>query len=319
MLSRRVAVTLTAIGAAQLAFGAPAGAAQLASGAAPLVTTAAHGALSKPVSRAAACGPEGGEAATSRACAAAVAKNGPDALDAWDEIRVPGVAGRDRQVIADGRLCSGGLVPFRGLDLARGDWPATTLAAGAAYDFTYRATIPHKGTFRMYVTKDGYSPTRPLTWAALESRPFLRVTDPRLSGGAYHMKGRLPKGKTGRHLIYTVWQNSDTPDTYYSCSDVVFAASSAAPTREATDPPGDTGTADGTQDSSGDAGTGEGTHSSGDTGTATGANATDAPASSASSSFPASGTILVAGGAVALLLCAGVVVALARRADRRAR
>lgn len=24
-------------------------------------------------------------------------------------------------------------------------------------------------------------------------------------------------------MIYTIWQNSDTPDTYYSCSDVDFA------------------------------------------------------------------------------------------------
>lgn len=31
-------------------------------------------------------------------------------------------------------------------------------------------------------------------------------------------------GKTGRHLIYTIWQSSSTPDTYYSCSDVVFGA-----------------------------------------------------------------------------------------------
>jgi predicted carbohydrate-binding protein with CBM5 and CBM33 domain len=40
------------------------------------------------------------------------------------------------------------------------------------------------------------------------------------------MEGRLPRGKTGRHLIYTIWQNSSTPDTYYSCSDVVFGAAS---------------------------------------------------------------------------------------------
>jgi chitin-binding protein len=43
------------------------------------------------------------------------------------------------------------------------------------------------------------------------------------------MKGRLPTGRTGRHLIYTVWQNTDTADTYYSCSDVVFPVA-ATPT-----------------------------------------------------------------------------------------
>ncbi|WP_308250303.1 lytic polysaccharide monooxygenase auxiliary activity family 9 protein [Sphaerisporangium fuscum] len=189
---------------------------------------AAHGALVSPVSRAAACGPEGGKAATSKACAAAVAKSAPGALRSWDELRVPGVAGRDREVIPDGKLCSGGLARFAGLDLPRRDWPATTLRSGAAYTFRYRATIPHTGTFRMYVTKDGYDPARPLTWSALEKKPFLQVTDPKLTAGSYTMKGRLPSGKTGRHLIYTIWRNSSTPDTYYSCSDVVFTAERSA-------------------------------------------------------------------------------------------
>ena len=50
------------------------------------------------------------------------------------------------------------------------------------------------------------------------------MTDPPLRDGSYQMPGRLPAGLTGRHLIYTVWQSSDTPDTYYSCSDVLFRA-----------------------------------------------------------------------------------------------
>ena len=34
--------------------------------------------------------------------------------------------------------------------------------------------------------------------------------------------------RTGRHLLYIVWQNSSTPDTYYSCSDLVFPEPAAA-------------------------------------------------------------------------------------------
>lgn len=42
--------------------------------------------------------------------------------------------------------------------------------------------------------------------------------------GAYRIKAKLPSDRTGRHLLYTIWQNTSTPDTYYSCSDVVFPA-----------------------------------------------------------------------------------------------
>jgi chitin-binding protein len=181
----------------------------------------AHGAPGTPVSRAAACGPEGGTTARSAACRAAAAA-GADFLQ-WDNVRVAGVAGRDREMIPDGKLCSAGLAKFRGMDLARADWPATRLVAGADLSFAYLTTIPHKGTFRLYVTKQGYDPTRPLTWSELDEKPFLTRTDPPVRAGAYRFSGKLPN-RTGRQLIYTVWQNSESADTYYSCSDVVFAA-----------------------------------------------------------------------------------------------
>ncbi|ADL44601.1 lytic polysaccharide monooxygenase auxiliary activity family 9 protein [Micromonospora aurantiaca (nom. illeg.)] len=190
---------------------------------------AAHGAPTSPLSRAAACGPEGGRAQTP-ACRAAVAAGA--AVREWDNIRVARIDGRDRERIPDGELCSGGLSAYRGLDLARADWPATTLTAGARHTFRYRTTIPHRGTFRYYVTTGSYSPRRSLTWADLEEKPFLQVTDPPIRAGAYEMRGRLPADRSGRHIVYVIWQNSDTQDTYYSCSDVIFRAA-----RGASDPP----------------------------------------------------------------------------------
>ena len=186
------------------------------------VPAAAHGAPTAPLSRAAACGPEGGYAPMP-ACRAAVAAGA--AVREWDNIRVARVDGRDRERIPDGELCSGGLSAYRGLDLPRADWPATEVSAGGRFTFRYRATIPHKGTFRLYVTVDSYHPGKRLTWADLEPRPFLAVTDPPLRDGAFRIPGRLPSGRSGRHLIYVIWQNSDTQDTYYSCSDVVFRPS----------------------------------------------------------------------------------------------
>ncbi|MFF4016290.1 lytic polysaccharide monooxygenase [Streptomyces sp. NPDC001843] len=186
----------------------------------------AHGAPTSPVSRVYACSPDGGGAARSAACRAAVAANGAS-FAMWDNLRVAGVNGRDRQVIPDGRLCSGGLPAYKGLDLARADWPSTRLTPGAELTMTYASTIPHTGTFKLYLTKPGYDPAKPLTWAELPTRPFAQITDPALTDGAYHFAAKLPSDRRGRHVLYTIWQNSSTSDTYYSCSDVVFPETKA--------------------------------------------------------------------------------------------
>ncbi|MGV9786592.1 lytic polysaccharide monooxygenase auxiliary activity family 9 protein [Streptomyces sp. NPDC003435] len=187
----------------------------------------AHGAPTDPVSRVYACSPQGGSANRSAACRAAIAANGAP-FTAWDNLRVPGVNGRDRQVIPDGKLCSGNLSAYRGLDLARTDWPATRLTSGARMTLTYASTIAHEGSFRLYLTKPGYDPAKPLKWSDLPDRPFAEFKNPPLSNGAYHLTATLPADRTGRQMLYTIWQNTSTPDTYYSCSDVVLAKKSTA-------------------------------------------------------------------------------------------
>ncbi|WP_345011982.1 lytic polysaccharide monooxygenase [Streptomyces shaanxiensis] len=181
----------------------------------------AHGAPTDPVSRVYACSPDGGGASRSAACEAAVASNGAP-FTAWDNLRIANVNGRDRQVVPDGELCSGGLPAYRGLDLARADYPSTRLTPGADLTMRYVSTIPHTGTFRLYLTKPGYDPKKPLTWSDLPEQPFAQVKDPALTDGAYRIRAKLPSDRAGRHVLYTIWQNTSTPDTYYSCSDVVF-------------------------------------------------------------------------------------------------
>ncbi|MFF1303727.1 lytic polysaccharide monooxygenase [Streptomyces sp. NPDC058307] len=180
----------------------------------------AHGAPTDPVSRVFACSPDGDSSGTA-ACRAAVTANGSP-FTAWDNLRVANVNGRDRQTIPDGKLCSGGLAAYKGLDLTRSDWPATRLSPGATLTMKYASTIPHTGTFRMYLTEPGYDPSKPLTWSDLPEQPFAQVKDPALTNGAYRIRMTLPKDRTGRQVLYTIWQNSSTADTYYSCSDVVF-------------------------------------------------------------------------------------------------
>ncbi|MET7456966.1 lytic polysaccharide monooxygenase [Streptomyces sp. NPDC005574] len=206
----------------------------VAAGIAPLALTAlaavpasAHGSMGDPVSRVAQCYAEGPESPRSAACRAAVAAGGTQALYDWNGIRIGDAGGRHRALIPDGSLCSAGNDEFKGLDLARADWPATSVHKGS-YTFGYRVTAPHKGTFTVYLTKAGYDPAKPLAWADLDlDHPVATATDPVAAGGFYTFSGSLPE-RSGRQLLYAIWQRSDSPEAFYSCSDVAFGGRGGA-------------------------------------------------------------------------------------------
>ena len=214
---------------------------------------AAHGAPMAPGSRTFLCYKDGltstGEIKPKNAaCAAAAAQSGTTPFYNWFSVLRSDGAGRTRGFVPDGQLCSGGNTTFSGFDLARNDWPLTHLTSGASFDFSYNAWAAHPGWFYQYVTKDGFDPTKALTWADVEDTPFLSVDHPPVTGtvgtldGAYKWTGNLPSGKSGRHIIYTVWQRSDSAETFYSCSDVVFDGGSGEVTgvgdgTGSTDPP----------------------------------------------------------------------------------
>ncbi|WP_229913528.1 lytic polysaccharide monooxygenase auxiliary activity family 9 protein [Streptomyces capitiformicae] len=292
--------------------------------AAPLLLTAvavspaaAHGAPTDPVSRVSACSPEG-DSQGSAACEAAIAANGAP-FTAWDNMRIAGVNGRDREVVPDGQLCSGGLAPYKGLDLARADWPSARLSPGSTLNLTYRTTIPHTGTFKLFLTKPGYDPTEPLEWSDLPEEPFASITDPTLRDGSYRFSAKLPADRSGRHVLYTIWQNTSTVDTYYSCSDVVFPAakkkgtSQTAPAK--TEKPAPEASAESTP-TEGSPSPLEPSETPGDVQ----AEVADSPVASASDSSDDSGALvpLVAGGATASVL-AVVAVLLLRGRGRRSR
>jgi predicted carbohydrate-binding protein with CBM5 and CBM33 domain len=186
----------------------------------PAVPALAHGAPTSPISRSAACA-GGGTKTDTAACKAALKANG-GAFGSFDDIRVPDVDGNDQKFVPDGQLCGGGLDAFKGLDIARDDFPATTVSGGKTLSIKYRATIAHQGSFRVYLTRQGYSPTKKLAWGDLGGK-LTDVANPPLSDGAFHFSVKLPE-RTGRQILFIVWQTSNTPDTYYSCSDLAFPA-----------------------------------------------------------------------------------------------
>jgi chitin-binding protein len=215
MLARRKAAAAAVLGMAPLVLTALAA-----------VPAAAHGSMGDPVSRVAQCYAEGPENPKSAACKAAVAAGGTQALYDWNGIRIGDANGQHQTLIPDGKLCSADNEEFKGLDLARADWPATGVSSGS-YTFKYRVTAPHKGTFKVYITKSGYDPAQPLAWADLDlEHPVATSTDPVASGGFYTFSGTLPQ-RSGKQLLYAVWQRSDSPEAFYSCSDVSFGGSDA--------------------------------------------------------------------------------------------
>ncbi|WP_328832376.1 lytic polysaccharide monooxygenase [Streptomyces sp. NBC_00252] len=203
-------------------------------GMAPLALTAlsaapavAHGSMGDPVSRVSQCYAEGPESPKSDACKAAVAAGGTQALYDWNGIRIGDANGQHQTLIPDGKLCSANNEEFKGLDLARADWPATSVSSGS-YTFKYRVTAPHKGTFKVYITNSGYDPAQPLAWSDLDlEHPVATSTDPVATGGFYTFSGTLPQ-RSGKQLLYAVWQRSDSPEAFYSCSDVSFGGSGTA-------------------------------------------------------------------------------------------
>ncbi|MEU0231041.1 MULTISPECIES: lytic polysaccharide monooxygenase [unclassified Streptomyces] len=193
----------------------------------------AHGAVFNPVSRLAACYAEGPETPRSQVCKDLVADSGTQPLYDWNEVNIANADGRHRALIPDGRLCSANREKYRALDWARTDWPATAVAAGS-FDFKVRATAAHSGTMTVYITKAGFDPTKPLKWSDLDETPVAVYNTTRTAtDGYYTFTGTLP-ARTGRHVLYKVWQRSDSPEAFYSCSDVTFGGTARAGTARAT-------------------------------------------------------------------------------------
>jgi chitin-binding protein len=184
-----------------------------------------HGSMETPVSRIYNCFLENPENPKSDACKAAVEQGGTQALYDWNGVNQGNANDMHREIIPDGKLCSAGKELFKGMDLARNDWHTTMIAPNGSgnFEFVFIATAPHSTKYyRFYVTEDGYNPLNPLKWTDLEESPFCTITDVTLENGRYKMNCPFPQGKSGKHIIYSIWQRDDSSEAFYTCMDVEF-------------------------------------------------------------------------------------------------
>ncbi len=198
---------------------------------AQMSSASAHGAPEYPISRQYNCYKHQGQALSE--CVAAIAFGGAQAIYDWNGVNQAAAAGNHRAVVPDGKLCAGGQEKFKGFDLARSDWDATPWSPNASgrYEFRYHATAPHRTlSWQFYLTRNGWNPaTAPLRWSDLDL--VAEVFGPQVittADSLYLMQLNLP-ARTGRHLLYAVWQRSDSTEAFYSCSDVTFGGTTGVP------------------------------------------------------------------------------------------
>lgn len=192
----------------------------------------AHGAVLNPLSRIYNCWLENAESPDTLPCQNLVNMSGTQPIYDWTEVnqRAGGSVANSMAIIPDGQLCSAGREKYFGLDAARGDWPIHTfMTSGAPYTFRWSVTANHPtASFHFFITKPGFDINTPLKWSDLEK--FAQFENPSLDSVSglefpvYQFPTTLPS-RSGRHIIYIIWERHDSVEDFYSCSDVWFGTS----------------------------------------------------------------------------------------------
>ncbi|MFG2084752.1 MULTISPECIES: lytic polysaccharide monooxygenase [unclassified Spirillospora] len=148
-------------------------------------------------------------------------QDNPNAMWNWNGLYQNNVGGDHQAAVPDGQLCSGGHAEggrYRSMD-AVGAWKMTDIGT----DFTinlYDQASHGADYFRVYVTRQGYDGlNQPLRWSDLE---LVRETGRYGSSNNYVISDINAPGRSGRHVVFTIWQASHMDQVYYICSDVNF-------------------------------------------------------------------------------------------------
>ena len=137
----------------------------------------------------------------------------------------------------DGKLMSAGIAAYSKLDgpvsPSGQPWPAMQVTPGGTLRMSWWLTAQHKTEkWHYYITKDGWDQTKPLTRAMLEPLCTIHWHLDKSTAdwmSPFPVKDvqhwiKLPR-KTGRHIIYCVWDVADTANAFYQGTDVEFVAS----------------------------------------------------------------------------------------------
>jgi predicted carbohydrate-binding protein with CBM5 and CBM33 domain len=191
----------------------------------------AHGSTQVPASRVYSCRFEQPD---SPMCAAARSAD-PQAIYDWMEVNIGDADGRHQQLIPDGELCSAGRDKYAAFDRP-GEWPVTHLTRNAAgqYDVVYTNTAPHATAYyRLMLTREGFDArTDTLRWADLEQ---VYDSGPLAASPENRFTVSLPTRREPA-ILYVIWQRSDSPEAFYSCSDVTIGGGGAGGTPPPTAP-----------------------------------------------------------------------------------
>nr|WP_239175373.1 lytic polysaccharide monooxygenase [Actinoplanes cyaneus] len=208
----------------------------------PSSPAAAHGNVLSPASRNYGCFERWGdkfqapEMATQDPMCYQAWQADPQAMWNWNGLFREGVAGNHQAAIPDGQLCSAGKTQngrYAAMDTI-GDWKATNLANSFTLNLFDGAR--HGADYiRVYVSKPSYNPvTQALKWSDLDlvkevpNTPAAQWTQ-QLSNGVQMDIPVSAAGRTGRAMVYTIWQASHLDQSYYFCSDVNFGGGGSSP------------------------------------------------------------------------------------------
>ncbi|UVS76928.1 N-acetylglucosamine-binding protein A [Actinokineospora sp. UTMC 2448] len=190
-------------------------------------TAAAHGSATDPASRNYGCWQRWGhdfqnpQMATQDPMCWQAWRDNPNAMWNWNGLFRENVRGNHQAAIPDGQLCSAGLTEggrYRSLD-AVGPWHA------AVKPRQFRLTVTDQARhgadyLRIYITRQGFDPTtQPLRWSDLQ---LVTSTGRYAPGNGIYQVDVNAGSRTGRHIVYTIWQASHLDQSYYFCSDVIF-------------------------------------------------------------------------------------------------
>jgi len=187
-------------------------------------TASAHGSVTNPPARAYSCFDRWGdqwqapEMETEDPMCWQAWQANPDAMWNWNGLYRENVGGNHQGAIASGSLCSGGNTQggrYAALDTP-GPWQGPRLSNNFSLTLTDPST--HGADYlQIYVTKQGFNPeTQRLGWGNLD---LVTETGPSASNITVNVSA---PGRTGHHIVYTVWQASHLDQSYYFCSDVYF-------------------------------------------------------------------------------------------------